>query len=537
MIIKKIIIENYLCYYDDNIFELSDGLNIILGENGEGKTKFFEAAEWLFSGKNKNLDKLVSAKKLKETDVDKSFRVRVSISVEQYGEKKIITKSFIATKNKDETCSTSNLSIEGIEENKTGEREQVDGSKLLDRIFPFQIRKYSLFKGESELDIFQSDSALLNLINLFSDAKHYDKYTSTGEYLRTKAEKAVEDSTKNDKKNEKQYKLLEHEIQNLKQEKHEIEVHLSTADDQISKLEENIQDAERHVHNADALKTLNKRINGIKESISSLHSKIDENYTTALFDENWIAVNFESIQQEFAKKIKQFGQDKRKQQSAFDKQKGIKEGEKKAKAELMNNAIPLPIGIPSKEHMEEMLDEEICKVCNREAKKDSGPYKFMLKRLKNYLKSQEIEQDEGEGDVVLFKNDYASSLSYMSRNHEDNLKSLRLIRSKITDYVEFNKDRKNDIEELNKKLEKEKTEREKILGSSDLAEDNLSSVLKNYNAWQNDLTHRNREKVDYEQKLKQVNNDLTAKNKAKDDIDLESANSFLVKTRAVFKRY
>ena len=37
MIIRKIQIDNYLCYYDTNTFELSEGLNIILGENGEGK--------------------------------------------------------------------------------------------------------------------------------------------------------------------------------------------------------------------------------------------------------------------------------------------------------------------------------------------------------------------------------------------------------------------------------------------------------------------------------------------------------------------
>ena len=35
MIIKKISIENYLCYCGIKEFKLSDGLNIILGENGE----------------------------------------------------------------------------------------------------------------------------------------------------------------------------------------------------------------------------------------------------------------------------------------------------------------------------------------------------------------------------------------------------------------------------------------------------------------------------------------------------------------------
>ncbi|MBL4662525.1 MAG: AAA family ATPase [Flavobacteriaceae bacterium] len=200
MIIKKIQIDNYLCYYDTNTFILSEGLNIILGENGEGKTKFFEAVEWLFNGENRGLEMLVSAKKLDETQIGDSFRVRVSMTVEQYGQKSIITKSFLAKKEKANECSTSSFMIEGIEENSSGERNQVDGAVLLDRVFPFQIRKYSMFKGEADLNIFKSDSALVNLINLFSEAKHYDKYSEKGIFLREKAEKAVEDSSKLDKK-------------------------------------------------------------------------------------------------------------------------------------------------------------------------------------------------------------------------------------------------------------------------------------------------------------------------------------------------
>ncbi len=117
MIVKKISIQNYLCYYDVNDFDLSDGLNIILGENGEGKTKFFEALDWLFDGTNDELDLLVSAKALEETAVGESFPVKVSITVKQKDEKKIITKSFLAKKEKANECSTSNYMLEGIEEN------------------------------------------------------------------------------------------------------------------------------------------------------------------------------------------------------------------------------------------------------------------------------------------------------------------------------------------------------------------------------------------------------------------------------------
>lgn len=535
MIIRKIQIDNYLSYYDTNSFELSEGLNIILGENGEGKTKFFESIDWLFNGENRDLDMLVSAKKLHETDIDDSFRVRVSITVEQYGEKNIITKSFLAKKEKENECSTSSFMIEGISENSSGERTQVDGQALLDRIFPFQIRKYSMFKGEAELNIFENDSALVNLINLFSEAKHYDKYSEKGAFLREKAEKAVEDSSKLDKKNEALYKKLESEIFSLQKEKAKYIVHLNSTEDEIKKIEENLQLAESHVNNADALETLNKRIKEIEERISNLSGKIDENYTTALFDENWILVNFEKFQEEFAEKVAKHSKTRRELQSDFDKQKGIKEGEKKAKAELLNNALPLPIGVPSKPHMEEMLHDEICKVCNRIAEKGSEPYEFMMQRLKSYLESQVIEEKEVETNEPLFIHDYTNRLDNLSISHEDNLKNLRLIRTKIKELFEFNDDRKKDIEELNEQLDIEKTERDRILGNSSIAEEKLIDVLKNYNAWQRDLKNRNQDQLDYTSKLKNIETELKGKKEEKDKIDTSSANSFYIKTRNILR--
>ena len=535
MIIRKIQIDNYLCYFDTNTFELSEGLNIILGENGEGKTKFFEAVDWLFNGENRELDMLVSAKKLHEAEIGESFRVRVSMTVEQYGEKSIITKSFLAKKAKANECSTSSFMIEGISENIAGERTQVDGQALLDRIFPFQIRKYTMFKGEAELNIFESDSALANLINLFSEAKHYDKYSEKGAFLREKAEKAVEDSSKLDKKNEALYKKLEVEIIYLEREKAKYLVHLNSTEEEIRKIEGNLQLAESHVSNADALETLNKRIKEIEERISHLSGRIDENYTTSLFDENWILVNFESFHKEFAEKASKHSKTRRELQSEFDRQKGIIEGEKKAKAELLNNALPLPNNVPSKAVMEEMLNDEICKVCNREAKRGSEPYEFMMKRLKTYLESQVIDESEPYNDEPLFKFDYINRLDNLSISHEDNLKKIRLIRTKIKELFEFNDDRKKDIEELNEQLEKEKSEREKILGNSSIGAEKLSEVLKNYNAWQRDLKNRNQDQVDYTTKLKGLESELKGKKEEKDKIDTNSANSFLIKTRNILR--
>jgi len=535
MIIKKVSIENYLCYNGVKEFELSDGLNIILGENGEGKTKFFEALDWLFNGDQRSLEKLISAKALAKAEIGEQFPVRVSITVEQYGERKTISKSFIVKKHEDNDCSTLNYSVEGIEENKAGERNKVDGQILLDRIFPSTIRRYSMFKGEADLNIFKNDDALLNLINSFSSAKHYEKYSEKGEFLREKAEKAVDDAARSDSQNQKEYKRLEAEIFRLSGEGNKITVFINSLEQQIGKTEDNIQEAEKYVTNAEALETINDRIKKIEGQITETSNKIDENYTTALFDQNWILVNFEKIHHEFSEKVAELGSKKRELEKAFNTEIGIKEGKKRMKAELLNNSIPLPTGVPSKAHMQEMLKDEWCKVCDRAAPKGSHAHTFMMKRLGEYLKSQVPEEAENAKDKILFKNDFLTRMFNLGVSHEDNLANLRGVERTIKDLFEFNKNRKEDLEDLQQKLDKEISEREKIVGNSSVGAEKLGSVLKNYSGWQKDLATFNRDLNYNKGQLKSVNDELKQRKVEKDNIDTKTANNFLIKTREILR--
>lgn len=537
MIIKKIQIENYLCYYGLNTFQFEDGLNIILGENNEGKTKYFEAVDWLFNGGPIDVINLISAKKLAQIGSSDSFKVSVSMNVEQYETESKITRSFTVTKNVNDEVETSRVIFEGEEtDGETGERIPKNAQNLLDQIFPFQIRKYSMFKGETELNIFDNDEALANLINLFSDARYYEKYTEKGSFLREKAEKAVEQSTRQNQQNQRAYNLLESEISNLQREKERIKVHLTSSEGEKTKLEKNIKEAEKYANNAEMLQTINKRIESIDSKISLADRIIDHNFTTSLFDENWILVNFEPFQKEFAQKVSAHSKKRREIQSDYDKQKGIKEGEKKAKAELLNNAVPLPIGVPSKFHMEEMLNDEICKVCNREAKIDSDAYEFMMKKLKTYLESQAVKENEPQSDEPLFKFDYTNRLENLSISHEDNLKNLRSIRSVINDKFELIDARKKEKEELEVFLEKEKDERKRILGDSKIADESkLLSVFKNYTFWQDDLKTINEDFFKLNVKFEDLQNQIKLKQDEKDKIDLDSASSFLLKTRDILR--
>jgi DNA sulfur modification protein DndD len=542
MIIKKIQIENYLCYYSINTFQFEDGLNIILGENNEGKTKFFEAVEWLFNGKSVDIVNLISAKKLNEISLGDSFGVSVSMTVEQYETESKISRSFTVTKKTTNEIDTSNVLFEGEEtDNSTGERIPKNAQNLLDRIFPYQIRKYSMFKGETELNIFDNDEALANLINLFSDARHYEKYTEKGVFLREKAERAVQQSTKQNQDKQRDYNLLESEIANLHREKERLKVHLNSTEEEKAKLEKNIKEAEKFVDNAKDLEIINERIENIENKISIANRIIDYNFTTSLFDENWILVNFEQLQKEFSDKIASHSKKRRELQSEFDRQKGIKEGEKKAKAELLNNAIPLPDNIPSKAIMEEMLSENICKVCNRSAnpsgnEEEVKAYNFMMARLNAYLESQALEESKNEQDEPLFKFDYTNRLENLSISHEDNLKNLRLIRTDVKDKFELISEREKEKQELEELLEKAKDERKKILGDSKISDESkLLNVFKNYTHWQDDLKSIIEDYYNLNTKFQDILNKIKVKQDEKDKIDLNSASSFLLKTRDILR--
>ena len=536
MIIKKIDIKNFMCYYGiDNTFEFEDGLNIILGENGEGKTKFFEAILWLLEG-DKNFKSKISAKAIKENELGDTFEVGVKMQVVQYSEFKTVERSFDVTSQKDKNdLSISNSRIIGIVENNTGEREMVDGEKLLDMIFPVEIRKYSLFKGESELNIFDNRDALSNLVNSFSSGKHYEKYVDIGSYLKKKAEAAVDRETKNNTKRQREMKSLKEEIQTIDRELKKIDDQITIKENQKIKTDQKIKEAEKYVDNADSLIKINSRISNIQQQITQEERRIKENFTTYLFDDLWILVNFESIHRDYADKIDLLQKNRRVLQQEYDIEKGNRKGREELTEEIISGKVPLPISVPSKTHMEEMIKEKFCKVCNRPAEEGSPAYNYMKQRLEKYLASQKSVKEKPEEKKVLFKNNYTQLLFNLSATHEDSLSQLRDIEHKIKNTFEFNTKRRNKINDLKEQLETEIKDRERIIGSSTAGEQDLINNFKNYTSWQRDISAINKSLSDLGQDKKSLKQKLDEKTQEKEDIDMESASSFLTKTRKILR--
>jgi len=138
MIIQSVKLENFQCYYDKKEFNFSSGLNIILGDNGEGKTKFFEGVSWLLDGNRFNLDKLVSKKKLSEEYNNDPFPVSVSMRVTMDDNQDYIFKKSFVVESKEDGTRTSDFQLVCVHTNEKGERGNVVDEKviqLLDETF------------------------------------------------------------------------------------------------------------------------------------------------------------------------------------------------------------------------------------------------------------------------------------------------------------------------------------------------------------------------------------------------------------------
>ena len=473
MIIKEIRIKNFRSYYGDkNTFELSDGLTLILGDNGDGKTTFFEALQWLLNTTidKGNLDHLSEMCKSK-MEIGDQVEVSVFMLFDHYGEKSV-EKSFTVERKKD-FYKVGPIRYIGYE-TKGAERVQVSGSSLIDRCYDAFIQRFSLFKGESELNVFDNPTGLKELVDKFSDIRKFDKLVEYTASFEDKANAAYVKEMKSDKKVAGEAKSLEMQINRLaedisikKKDIKEKNTSLEFYSKRLDELEESQETSERYKEIQSRLKTKEER----RTKLNAIISSVDYNH--ALLDKMWILCAFPTILQEFKRKCSALSVEKRKQEKDYDRQKAIEIGKLEAVKEmqgaLVNGAPELPWYLPNQETMEEMLHDHICKVCGRPAEVGSEAYSFMLQKLEDYKRHIAMEaerkvQKEAIEEKELFKNDNIESLHNLSISLSGSNESyVSGIVSEIRDRLELVESRTAELKEVEKQIQDIIDEKSRLL--------------------------------------------------------------------------
>ena len=424
MIIKEIRIKNFRSYYgDNNHIEVTPGLTLILGDNGDGKTTFFEALQWLFNTTTEkgNLDHMSEMRKSK-LEIGEQDEVSVFMSFDHDGEKSV-EKSFTVEKVDEDSFKVGSLVYRGYE-TVGSERVQVSGKTLINRCYDAFIQRFSMFKGESELNVFENATALKDLVDKFSDIRKFDNLVEYTSDFEEKSNSAYVKEMKSDKKVAGEAKVLESQINRLserifetKRDINDKKTSLEVFSKRLGELEENQETSERYKDIQSRLKNKEDKRNKLKAQIG----RID--YSHALLDKMWILCPFPDILQDYKQKCSALSKEKRLQEKNYDRQKAVEIGKLQAVKEMQNaleNGTPeLPWYLPNQETMEEMLHDHICKVCGRPAEEGSEAYKFMLHKLEEYkrhvaLEAERKTQQEKIEDQELFKFNYIEDLHNLS---------------------------------------------------------------------------------------------------------------------------
>ena len=195
MVIKKLTIYNFRSYYGTKVFEFSDHLNLILGSNGDGKTTFFDAINWVLTPdyvqktEDDKLEEssLVSAKMFSELKAGESGRVLVSMTLRNNsGSTRIIERAFNVMKAPDGKMRIDGRTHKAYQLLGSIRKEMFSVKDVFEKegAFPAIIKKYHIFKGEDRLNIFNDKTTLQALIDMFSEVKDLEPFKQFAKYAK-----------------------------------------------------------------------------------------------------------------------------------------------------------------------------------------------------------------------------------------------------------------------------------------------------------------------------------------------------------------
>lgn len=394
MIVNSITLKNFQCYYDEVKFEFKDGLNVVIGDNGAGKSKLYDAFYWVlydqvFDSLNRDFKKTNQVKGNLISDKAKALcepggMAKAVVEMVVYNPKREIeytlTRSYTVSKNeagalKQDPESSFNILQTDKFKMSRPVVNQGDITSLLKAILPDDVKTYMWFQGEQvdSLIDFKNNSTLTNAINVLSDIRDFDFYEEVSKRAYEAAEKEyhremkkVSSDTRKNEDLENQKARIQRDLANLEEEKKLAADNLTYADEKKDKLLNKVDDAQR-------IKELNNKESNLKDRLKDIDGrlvKMKAGINKSLISRNWILKGAGSLVELYAEKYDQYIQNRNRQEAEFS-------ANQKALDELYKE-FRLPVDVPEPIYVKQMIDQERCLVCDREALHGSEPYQKLL---------------------------------------------------------------------------------------------------------------------------------------------------------------
>lgn len=251
----------------------------------------------------------VSEMRKSELSIGEVDTMSVSMLFEHNGEKEV-TKSLTFEKMSDGNCKVTNYSFRGYETD-GAERMLRTGKSLIDSCFDSYIRRYCLFKGESQLNVFNEPTALKTLVDKFSDIRKFEDFVEVASDLEQKSETAYTKECKSDTKVAKRVGELQRRKEELEGKISELRRDIKKQEEVASTYQLKLDDLEKHQATSERYQEIKDRLKTKNEKLSRLKSLILVNYNAGLLDNFWILSPYTQIFKEFQKKVSALSKEKR----------------------------------------------------------------------------------------------------------------------------------------------------------------------------------------------------------------------------------
>lgn len=522
MIIKSIKIENFQCYsgtMDQNKFEFRKGLNVIIGDNGSGKSKLYDAFFWvlydkifdslsrlLISTSDVGIN-LVSDKAKANCGVGEKVTTEIQLLLEEsrdngaYQDQYILKRSFTIRKIKDskdyndpESWKVADNSITSVEKKDVLNFKPLSGidafERIVHKLLPNDMKPYLWFQGEQvdSLIDFKNENSLTEAINILSDINHYDSIIEIASKVFKQAESAYKSELKDKSKNEVEAEALTRRQEQLEKliardedDLVEVEKSLTYADEFKDELLAKIKDAQELEKIKTELKSSSNRINRVSEQLDITRKGFNNN----LFSKHWILRNGSDYFNAFENRLKDYEEER--QNLRIDQK--IKLQQEAAKKNR------LPENVPNATYLDEMIKEKLCFLCDREFKENDHAHQYLSEILEKTKNTKVSFAD-------ILKNNFKTSFQQLY-NNGFHLKTniISTIDSSIARELEkidkLEEERKDAIQEhklLDAKLKQ-------LLGTSSIGEAESRDIVRNFQQYDSDKERFKTQQFEIEQRL------------------------------------
>ena len=446
MLLTSIEINDFMCYSgNENRFDFIEGINIIIGDNGYGKSKLFDAFYWVmydkcfdtskkdFRDTSKLKKSIISDKAIAETDfgtitasVILTFhnpepqRDNVYILERRYSVKKI-NNQIIEDENSEMIISQKELSY--LKAKIVDDPYEIERIKKY--ILPDNVKPYMWFQGEqveSIIDFNKSDT-LTNAINVLSNISRYDNIIQIANSLKNSSEKEYDKKVRELSKDisiSEDLSLLKEKVEGKLKDLEKEELQLR---DSESTTQEKAESKLNKLSDAQNIKEIDQRKKTLENSLNEVQIEYDKDQISLhkkLFTNKWVLKGTEKLIEEYNKKFEKYNLYKLEKRALL-----------KAKIQTSNEIISkmqtrLPLDVPEPIHINRMLEQEKCLVCDRVAPKGSEPWN-KIKELLNESSQEIVKIEQRETASHNFENDFKALynngliLGHLIKNIDDDI--------------------------------------------------------------------------------------------------------------------